>query len=121
MVLNGCLVPDGATSRRSDDGYVGTPQAALIRRKSLTIGVGRIDYIPFPLPPNRTEPNRTEPNRTGGSPAYGSPFSGVPLEDGNGTLFDGLLAVGGKMKDTLLHAHGDGDHGDHGDLIIHHD
>jgi len=52
---------------------------------------------------------------------YGSPFNGVPLEDGNGTLFDGLLAVGGKMKDTLLHAHGDGDHGDHGDLIIHHD
>ncbi len=56
LVLNGCLVHDGASSRGSDDGYVGTPQAALIRRKSSTIGVGRIDYIQFPLPPNRTEP-----------------------------------------------------------------
>ena len=69
MVLNGCLVPDGASSRGSDDGYVGTPQAALIRRKSSTIGVGRTDYIQFPLPPNRT----------GSSPVYGSPFRGVPL------------------------------------------
>ena len=51
--MNGCLVHDGATSRRSDDGYVGTPQAALIRRKLLTIGVGRIDYIQSRL---RTEP-----------------------------------------------------------------
>ena len=33
---------------------VWTPQAALIRRKLLTIGVGGTDYIPFPLPPNRT-------------------------------------------------------------------
>ena len=32
---------------------VGTPQAALNRRKSSTIGVGRIDYIQFRL---RTEP-----------------------------------------------------------------
>ena len=39
---------------------VGTPQAALIRRKLLTIGVGGTDYIPFPLPPNRT----------GSSPVY---------------------------------------------------
>jgi len=53
LVLNGCLVHDGATSRRSDDGYVGTPQAALNRRKSSTIGVGRIDYIQSRL---RTEP-----------------------------------------------------------------
>ena len=37
-----------------------TPQAALIRRKLSTIGVGRTDYIPSPLPPNRTR----------GSPAY---------------------------------------------------
>ena len=68
--MNGCLVHDGATSRRSDDGYVGTPQAALIRRKSSTIGVGRTDYIHLRLLPNRTVPNRTVPNRTGGSPAY---------------------------------------------------
>ena len=56
LVLNGCLVHDGASSRGSDDGYVGTPQAALIRRKSSTIGVGRTDYIPFRLPPYRTVP-----------------------------------------------------------------
>ena len=74
VVLNGCLVHDGASSRGSDDGYVGTPQAALSRRKSSTIGVGRTDYIQFPLPPNRT----------GSSPAYGSPVSGVPLATDQG-------------------------------------
>ena len=33
-------------------------------------------------------------------------------------LFDGLLAVGRKLRDTLLQAHGDGDQGD---VIRHHD
>ena len=33
-----------------------TPQAALIRRKLSTIGVGRTDYIQFLLPPYRTVP-----------------------------------------------------------------
>ena len=40
---------------------LGTPQAALIRRKSSTIGVGRTDYIQSPPPSLRTEPYRTEP------------------------------------------------------------
>ena len=42
---------------------LGTPQAALARRKLLTIGVGSTDDILSPLPSLRTVPNRTEPNR----------------------------------------------------------
>jgi hypothetical protein len=60
---------------------LGTPQAALARRKLLTIGVGSTDDILSPLPslrtePNRTEPNRTEPNRT--EPNRTEPYRTVP-------------------------------------------
>ena len=62
---------------------VGTPQAALIRRKLLTIGVGGTDYIPFPLPPNRT----------GGCSEYGSPFRGVPLATITGQVHINLAVL----------------------------
>ena len=60
-----------------------TPQAALVRRKLSTIGVGTTDYIPFPFPRNRA----------GGSPAYGSPFRGVPLATIRGQIHINLVVL----------------------------
>ncbi len=76
--------------------------------KSSTIGVVRTDHIQSPLPPNRT----------GGFSAYGSPLIRFLWWERNGTLFDGLLAVGGIVMDPILQAYGDGDHAD---VILHHD